>query len=51
MDATQTPQAVESACVGATAGITVPMALQAQQDKPAETPAAFGQGNRQKVIG
>jgi hypothetical protein len=30
MDATQAPQAVESACRGATAGITVPMALQAK---------------------
>jgi hypothetical protein len=30
MDATQAPQAVESAGVGATADITVPMALQAQ---------------------
>jgi hypothetical protein len=30
MDATQAQQAVESACLGATAGITVPMALQAQ---------------------
>ena len=30
MDATQVQQAIESACVGATAGITVPMALQAK---------------------
>ncbi len=30
MDATQAQQAIESACVGATAGITVPMALQAK---------------------
>jgi hypothetical protein len=30
MDATQAQQAIESACVGATAGTTVPMALQAK---------------------
>jgi hypothetical protein len=30
MDATQAQQAIESVCVGATAGITVPMALEAK---------------------
>ena len=30
MDATQAQQETELACVGATAGITVPMALQAK---------------------